>query len=57
MVEFKCLGHDSRKQHACRSLCWRRGGGFYVGRKGSFFPLGCSTGKKEPIFPSYMLIA
>ena len=28
MVEFRCIGHDSR--HVCRSLCWRRGGGFYV---------------------------
>ena len=28
MVEFRCIGHDSR--HVCRSLCWRREGGFFV---------------------------
>ena len=26
MVECRWLGHDSR--HVCRSLCWRREGGF-----------------------------
>ena len=26
MVEFKCLGHDSRKQHACRSVLVAPGG-------------------------------
>ena len=29
MVEFRCIGHDSR--HVCRSLCWRREGGFLCG--------------------------
>ena len=27
---------------------------FYVGRNRLFFLLGCSTGKKEPIFPSWL---
>ena len=31
MVVCKCLGHDSR--HVCRSLCWRREGGFYIGKR------------------------
>lgn len=29
MVVCKCLGHDSLM--FCRSLCWRRGGGFLCG--------------------------
>ena len=30
MVEFRCIGHDSRRVR--RSLCWRREGGFLCDR-------------------------
>ena len=50
MVEFKCIGHDSRKQHACRSLCWRREGGFLWEEIGSFSYLDVQLGKKSGFF-------